>query len=422
MIVDEKMIEDSRNATHVTKIEDWMGKWKDEKEIRTNKIKKFNGTEVDKEIVGKEQENSAIKQTQPEPIELVEVKEGRKMTKQIHELVNRIICGDSLELIKKIPDNSINLIITSPPYFKQRDYGGFDKEIGNEKKVEEYIDNLLKLFHECVRVIKNDGNIVFNIGDKYEESSLLLVPYRFAIEVLKKEPVKLVNNITWVKLNPTPRQFRKRLVSSTEPFFHFVKSDDYYYNFDNFMNLLDSIKNKRNGNGNNIGKKYFELIEKSDLSEEQKKKAVKELDETIEEVKNGKLYSFRMKIKGIHSLPFGGQQGGRKTQILTKGFTIIKMHGNSIKRDVIESAVETIKGVKHPAIYPENIIQELLKLLTRRDDTVLDPFIGSGTTAVACKKLGRKYIGFDINPDYCKSAEKRLKEVQIDKTIMEWII
>jgi len=344
------------------------------------------------------------------------------MAEQINKFINRIICGDSLDLIKQIPDESINLIITSPPYFKQRDYGGFEKEIGNEEKVEEYINNLLKLFHECVRVIKKDGSIVFNIGDKYEKSSLLLVPYRFAVAVLEREQVKLVNNITWVKLNPTPRQFRKRLVSSTEPFFHFVKSDNYYYNLDGFMNLLDLARTKRNGNGNNIGKKYFTLIEKSDLTEEQKKKAIKELNEVIEEVKSGKIFSFRMKIKGIHSLPFGGQEGGRKTQILTKGFTIIKIHGKSIKRDVIESAVETIKGAKHPAIYPEYIIQELLKLLTRKGDVVLDPFMGSGTTAIACKKLGRNFIGFDINPDYCKSAEQRLKKIKQDKTIMEWII
>lgn len=344
------------------------------------------------------------------------------MTKLISEFTNKIICGDCLELIKEVPDNSINLIITSPPYFKQRDYGGYNKEIGNEKEVDDYVENLLKLFHECVRILKADGSIVFNIGDKYEKSSLLLVPYRFAIKVLEKEPVKLVNDITWVKLNPTPRQYRKRLVSSTEPFFHFVKTDDYYYNLDKFMNLLDSIKSKRNGNGNNIGKKYFELIDKSDLSEEQKKQALKELNNVIAEVKNGKIYSFRMKIKGIHSLPFGGQQGGRKTQILTKGFTIIKIHGNSIKRDIIESAVETIKGTKHPAIYPEYIIRELLKLLTRKGDIVLDPFIGSGTTAMACKKSGRDYIGFDISHEYCKSAEKRLKEIEKDKTIMEWII
>ena len=333
-----------------------------------------------------------------------------KMTKSIDEFKNKIVCGDNLKLIKDIPSDSINLIITSPPYFKQRDYGSHDKEIGNEETADEYVKNLLKVFHECVRVITGDGSIVFNIGDKYEKSSLLLVPYRFAIEILKKEPVKLVNDITWVKRNPTPRQFRRRLVSSTEPFFHFVKRDDYYYNLDEFMSV-DKIKNKRNNNGNNIGKKYFELVENSDLTNEQKERAVNELDEVIQEVRRGEIHSFRMKIRGIHTLPFGGQEGGRKTQILKKGFTIIKIHGRSIKRDVIESAVETIKGSKHPAIYPGYIIQELLRLLTKRGDIVLDPFIGSGTTALACKKLGRNYVGFDINPEYIEYAKQRINSL-----------
>jgi len=324
------------------------------------------------------------------------------------KFLNKIVCGDNLELIKELPDESINLVITSPPYYKQRDYGA---GIGNEKTVEEYVSNLLKVVHECVRVVRRDGSIVFNVGDKYENGNLLLVPYRFAIEVLRNEPLKLVNNITWVKTNPTPRQFRRRLVSSTEPFFHFVKSDNYYYNIDAFMNHLDIMKNKGNRNNSNIGKGYFELIEKSSLSKEQKELAKKELLEVMREVKTGKIASFRMKIKGIHSPPFGGQEGGRKTQLMKKGFTIIRIHGRALKRDVIECPVETIKGCKHPAIYPEFIIRELIRLLTRVGDSVLDPFMGSGTTAVACKKLGRNYIGFDINPDYCKYAEERLKSV-----------
>ena len=65
---------------------------------------------------------------------------------------------------------------------------------------------------------KNDGSIVFNIGDKYQDSNLLLVPYRFALAATETGLVKLVNEVTWVKRNPTPRQFRRRLVSSTEPF------------------------------------------------------------------------------------------------------------------------------------------------------------------------------------------------------------
>lgn len=344
------------------------------------------------------------------------------MVNKIDEFTNRIFCGDSLELIKKLPDISVNLVITSPPYFKQRDYGSYDKEIGNEKKVEVYVENLRKLFHECVRVLKEEGSIVFNIGDKYDDGNLLLVPYRFALDILKNEKVRLVNNITWVKLNPTPRQFQRRLVSSTEPFFHFAKNERYYYTINHFLNASDSLKTRKNGNGNGIGKKYFELIENSDLTKEQKKKAVEELSAVIDEAKKGKISSFRMKIKGLHSLPFGGQEGGRKTQILVKGFTIIRIYDNSIKRDVIESAVETIKGAEHPAIYPEYIIQEFLKLLTKEGDIVLDPFLGSGTTAMACKKLKRQYIGFDISPKYCENAKERLNNLKIDDSLIEWIL
>lgn len=318
--------------------------------------------------------------------------------------LNQIIHGDNIELIKQVPSNSIDLIITSPPYFQQRDYGG---GIGNEKTINEYVDYLAKLFHECVRVIKEEGNIIFNIGDKYHQSSLLLTPYRFALSVLEKEPVKLVNTITWIKTNPTPRQFKRRLVNSTEPFLHFVKSNRYYYNIKMFReNNLKKTKSKKNHT--NIGKTYFKLIEKSKLSDSQKEQARKELTETINLVKEGKISGLRMKIRGLHSLPFGGQEGGRLIHLRTKGFTIIKLNGDSIKKDIIESPVETIKWNIHPAIYPENVIAEFIKLLTKKDGVVLDPFMGSGTTAIVAKKLQRKYIGFEINSKYCKYAKERL--------------
>lgn len=334
----------------------------------------------------------------------------RPITSLFSEIINHIIQGDNLSVLKLIPAYKINLVITSPPYFKQRDYGS---GIGNEKTIDEYIENLLKVFSECVRILSNDGSIVFNLGDKYLEGGLQLIPFRFASEALKRFPVKLVNNITWVKLNPTPRQFQKRLVSSTEPFFHFVKSEEYYYNFADFMNN-NGVKNKRT-NGNNIGKKYFELIESSSLTLEQKKMALCELQEVIEEVRAEKIESFRMKIRGIHSEPFGGQDGGRKYQLMRKGFTIIKIKGEPIKRDVIGSAVETIKGCKHPAIYPLYIIKELIRLLSKPNDIILDPFIGSGTTAVAAKELGRRYIGIDINEEYCKYAKLRLENLGMNK-------
>jgi len=144
----------------------------------------------------------------------------------INEYINRVINGNSLEVLKNIPNSSIDLVITSPPYFQQRDYGNGKNEIGNEKTENEYLDNLLAIFYECVRVIKDTGTIVFNLGDKYINGGLLLIPFKFAIKVLEKEKVFLVNNITWDKLNPTPRQDKRKLVQATEPFFVFAKTKD----------------------------------------------------------------------------------------------------------------------------------------------------------------------------------------------------
>jgi len=323
-------------------------------------------------------------------------------------MINQILCGDNINLIKEIDDDSINLVITSPPYYQQRDNGA---GIGHEKNLEKYLEKLSKIFHECVRITKTDGSIVFNIGDKFSKGTYLLAPYRFATKVLDSEPVKLVNDITWVKTNPTPRQDKKKLVPSTEPFFHFVKSKKYFFNLDGYLMYLKKDREKTKRISTTKGKKYFSDIIKSDLNAEQKNRARKELQQVINEYRNGKIEDFRMKIKGIHSPAYGGQPGGRQIQMDTKGFTIIKMYNNPIKKNIIECAVESIKGNKHTSVYPEAIITELIKLLTKEGDVVVDPFMGSGTTAMACKKTNRKFIGFEINPKYQKYALERVNNV-----------
>ncbi|MEO0092332.1 MAG: DNA methyltransferase [candidate division WOR-3 bacterium] len=327
---------------------------------------------------------------------------------QLEQIINKIICGDAAEVMKRIPSNSIDLVITSPPYYKQRVYAGIG--IGNEKSVDEYIEKLIEIFKECVRVAKATASIVFNIGDKYENGNLLLVPYRFALEALKQTEVTLINEITWVKSNPTPKQDKTKLVTSKEPFFIFVKSNNYKFNKDAFMNHLDLLRDKNRKAGNDIGKRYFELINKSNLNSEEKRKARGELEKAIMEVKQGKIESFRMKIRGLHSMPYGGQEGGRKIHLERNGFTIIKIYGNAMKRDIIESPVETIKGNIHPAVYPEFVIQQFLKLLTDEGDVVLDPFMGSGTTGVVAKKMRRNFIGIEICAEYCKYAERRIAQ------------
>ena len=331
--------------------------------------------------------------------------------------LNQIVCDNSLDILKKIKPNSIDLIITSPPYYNQRDYSHNGNDIGHEKSIEEYIEKVGQIFSECVRITKDTGSIIFNMGDKYEKNSLLLIPFRFAQKMLEINNVKLLNNITWVKPNPEPRQFKRRLVNSTEPFFHFVKSTDYKYFPEKFM--IDHNRNLKKNKFGKIGQSYIKAVHASNLSNKQKQLALEELDRVISEVKNGKISSFRMKIKGIHSAAYGGYEGGRKKHLETKGFTIIKMSGNPIKKDSIECPILSLKYLNHPAVYPEYIIQELMNLTTELDDVVLDPFVGSGTTAVVTKRMKRKYIGVDINSDYCKIAVKRLNELN-NQTIELW--
>ncbi len=329
---------------------------------------------------------------------------------EFDKIKNTIIQGDCLDVLRQIKSNSINLIITSPPYYKQREYNG--KGIGNERTVDEYIDNLITIFNECVRVTKDAGAIVFNVGDKYEGGGLSLIPQRFAIKVIDSLKVFLVNNLTWNKLNPTPRQDRKKLVQSTEPFFIFAKSKDYVFNLDEYLlhlKLLDGKKSNNNGN-NRIGKKYFELIRNSELSDEEKAHAKRDLEKVIVDVKNGIIESFRMKIRGIHAKPYGGQAGGRQIQLDKNGFTIIRINGEKLKRDIIESPVESIKNTEHPAVYPLYVVQEIIKLLSNPNDIVLDPFVGSGTTCIAARNLKRNYIGIEIEPNYVKYANSRLKK------------
>ena len=239
----------------------------------------------------------------------------------IERYLNKVVCGDANEVMRKIPSNSVDLVITSPPYYKQRDYG--KGGLGHEKKVEEYIAGLLEIFKECVRVIKDSGAIVFNIGDKYEDGNLLLVPYRFAIAV------GIVIFLFFQKSLCCQIEFtfNKLLYSNNMIllYFIFVKSNKYFFDKDAFLGHMDYVRKKANGNGENVGKGYFNLIEASDLSADQKQQCRERLQEVIWEVKTGKIEGFRLKIKGIHAEPYGGQNGGRKIHLDRDGFTVIKI-------------------------------------------------------------------------------------------------
>jgi len=322
--------------------------------------------------------------------------------------LDQVVVGDALTLLQRLPAGRIALTCCSPPYFQQRRYTEFPDEIGQEATVEAYVDSVMAVFEECLRVTHENGSIVFNLGDKYVDGNLLLVPARFALRA--RDKATLINEVTWVKKNPTPRQYKRRLSSATEKFYHFVKGPRYHYDLAALQPPVrrpasDSLADRCS----TIGDGYLKIIAESGLTDAEKINAVAALRSAQNEVRTGRIHSIRMKIRGKHSLPFGGQEGGRKTQILKNGFTIIRLHGQTLHPDYLVAPVETIRGIKHPAVYPRSLVEKFVKLTTRPGDVVLDPFAGSGTTCLVSKQLGRHFIGFDLCSDFVEAARQRVQ-------------
>lgn len=285
--------------------------------------------------------------------------------------LNNVICGDLKVVLRSLESDSVDCIITSPPYYQQRGYTGIGIGCGQERTLDDYLESLLEVFDEMVRVIKTTGSIFYNLGDKINQNKgQLLVPYRFAIGALgRHQSLSLVNEITWMKKNPS----------------------------------------------SNLGMRYVELIASSRLSKAEKANATEALNVVINEVKLNRILGFRMKIRGIHAPAFGGQEGGRNIQMNKKGFTIIRINGGKLKKDYIETAVESPRhDIKHPAVFPLKIIEELIELSCPDKGLVLDPYCGSGTTLVAAKKRGRNYLGIDISPEYCVLSKKRVEDIYIN--------
>ena len=315
----------------------------------------------------------------------------------------RVICADNRSFLPSLAAESVDLVVTSPPYFGQRAYSR--PGLGNEGTIEEYLDNVMETFAQVLRVMKPTGSIVYNLGDKVAEGSLQLIPYRFALRVLERFELRLVNDITWLKRNPTPHQFPRRLTGSTEPFFHFAMGSDYYYDRPAFQPREPKPWAQPTAR---LGNRYRDLIESAALNAAERRAAHRALDDVIADVWAGRLHGFRMKLRGIHAPAYGGQEGGRKLHLERHGFTIIRMTGNTLKRDVIENRVESLPGNGHPTVFPVRVVRELVRLLCPPEGRVLDPYLGSGSTMVAAAIEGRSCTGIEISAEYCQSARERV--------------
>jgi DNA modification methylase len=299
--------------------------------------------------------------------------------------LNKIYCGDCLEVMKEIDDKSIDMVLTSPPYWALRDYG-VDGQLGQEKTFQEYITKLCDIFDEAKRVLKDSGTCWVNIGDtyggtgdkkdskdpKYKQGrngqsvainksatakSLCQIPSRFAIEMTNRGWI-LRNEIIWHKPNAMPSPVKDRFTVDFEKVFFFTKSKKYF-----FEQQFDEYTKPMNRWG----------------GEELKADGKSEFD-------NGT-----------------GQDTYRK-----RNFRPYKNGKN--KRTVWSINTKPSKE-PHFASYPEKLIEPMIKAGCPVSRVVLDPFLGIGTTGIVAKKNNRNYIGIEISPEYCKIAEERIKNI-----------
>lgn len=326
--------------------------------------------------------------------------------------------GDALSVLAHLPNDCIDCVVTSPPYYMKRQYLGGG--IGLEATYQEYIDNLLAIIREIYRVLKPTGSFWLNIGDSYKDKQLLNIPYRIAIRMQDEQKWILRNTVVWDKMKGAMSQSKDSLGREYEPVFHFVKKKSgYYYDSDAVRKKPGSahVENGAVVSATGVsGVRYRRKIELStELTEAQKKNAYQALDEALERIKKGELSDFRMVIKGANHRVTNGNTvnlSGRAKELQDKGFYFLFYNPNgSMISDVWQIIPEDTQGRKlHFAPFPEDLVKTPIVLTCPPNGIVLDPFVGTGTTSYVAVQLNRRSIGIDMAQEYLALAENRCSE------------
>jgi len=321
--------------------------------------------------------------------------------------------GDALIVLGSFPSESLDCCMTSPPYWGHRQYS--TTGIGLEADWGDYVKNLCAIVAEVHRVLKPAGSFWLNIGDSYQHKRLMSIPWRVAIELTDKQGWILRNTVIWHKVKGGPDNALDKLRNVYEPVFHFVKSPDYYYDA---SSIRSNPRSARVISGAVVsatgvsGIRYKRQIELSTaLSEQEKQNALRTLDQTLMEVKAGKLADFRMIIRGQQRATHSDSTlvSGRARELAEKGFYFLRYHPEGSKpKDVWDIMPEDTQGrLAHYAPYPADLCKIPILATCPPDGVVLDPFCGTGTTMLVAFRLGRKSVGIDISDDYLRLAAER---------------
>ncbi len=333
------------------------------------------------------------------------------------------LLGDCLNLLDLIPDNSVDCIITSPPYWGHRLYSGGG--IGLEDTYSEYIENLIKITEELYRVLKPTGSFWLNIGDTYKNKKLLGVPWRVAIKMMDKQKWALRNSVIWNKHKGGLDSSKDKLRNIHENIFHFVKDEKKYF-YDTSKIRSDARKSiVKNGTVISAtgvsGVRYKRQIELSTaLTDDEKNNAFVALNTVLNRIKNSEIADFRMIIRGQQRTTHSDSEkvSGRAKELAQKGFYFLFYHPDgTLPGDVWEIIPEdTQKRKDHYAVYPEDLCKIPILATCPINGILLDPFSGSGTTSLVAIKHNRKSIGIDISEEYIEFSKERIDEYKYENS------
>ena len=304
--------------------------------------------------------------------------------RSMHLETNIIHVGDNLFHLTNIPDNSVDMCVTSPPYYNLRDYKN-SGQIGAENTVKDFVENLCKVFDEIHRILKPTGSCWVNIGDTYDKKRLLQVPSRFEIAMCDRG-WHLRNEIIWSKPNPQPISSKDRFWGNHEKFFWFVKDvKKYYFNRDAILVPQAEISIRRMFSKNNMSKrKDFNATSKEGFA--------------ISSNNQDKHYARMREEMGIDK-EFNYEELIKSGKCPTRP-----------EFDTWNVPSVTYKGA-HFAVYPPELIEKPILSCCPEQGIVIDPFMGSGTTGEVAKLNNRKYIGLELNPEYAILANERISKV-----------
>ena len=281
--------------------------------------------------------------------------------KPLHYFINKIICGDVKEILPQIPSNSVNLIVTSPPYADKR------KNVYKTISADRYVEWFLPISEELKRILNPTGSFVLNIKEKAVNGERHTYVIELILE-MRKQGWLWTEEYIWHKKNCYPGKWPNRFRDAWERCLHFNKQKKFKMFQEAVMEPIGDWADYRLAHLSENDKVRYESNSKSGFG------------------KNISRWIGREKVYPTNVLYLSTECNNKL----------------------------------HSATFPVSLPSWFIKLFTEEGDIVLDPFIGSGTTAVACKQLNRKYIGIDIEKEYCDLVKKRIRE-EVRGTLFDYI-